>query len=153
MSARIIRVAAVQFALTAAPDFNGYHDHFAGLVTKAVSAGAQLIVFPEMVTTGLIATHPKALELRVDDVGDAYRDIFPRFTERFAGMVRDLAREHGVWLCGGSHWRLEAETGRYLNTAYFGSPDGSLGTQDKLHLTRPEAAINTDRGDSLRMWM
>jgi predicted amidohydrolase len=59
-----------------------------------------------------------------------------------------MAVRKGVWLLGGSHYRrIDAE--RFRNTAYLAHPDGRLEHQDKLHLTPPEVALGTDRGEDV----
>jgi len=143
-----LRVATAQFALRPEPTFEVFRRHLGGVVDDAARAGAELVVLPELVTMGLLASLPDPAGLRVSGVADAYRTVFPDLTDAFAEAVSELAVSHGIWVLGGSHWRRR-DDGSCVNTAYLAHPDGTVETQDKLHLTPPEAAIETARGDEL----
>ena len=143
-----LRVATAQFALRPEPTFEAFRTHLAGVVDDAARADAALVVLPELVTMGLLASIPDARQLAVGGVADAYRALFPGLTDVFAETVRDLATSRGLWVLGGSHWRRR-EDGHFVNTSYLAHPDGTVETQDKLHLTPPEVAIDTSRGDEL----
>jgi predicted amidohydrolase len=143
-----LRVATAQFALRPERDFEAFSEHLSAVVADAARAEAQVVVLPELVTMGLLASLPDAESLSVADVPAAYRSLFPGLTDAFAELVRDLAVRHSMWVLGGSHWRGR-EDGSFVNTAYFAHPDGTLESQDKLHLTPPEVAIDTSRGDDL----
>jgi predicted amidohydrolase len=141
-----LTVAPVQFDLRAEPTLNTFLDHVESAVDGAARSGGEVVVLPELVSTGLLATHPSAGELTVADLGDVYRAVFPHYQEAYAERLRALAREKGVWIAGGSHWRL-ADDGSCRNTAFLAEPDGGLHTQDKLHLTPPERAIGGIGGE------
>ncbi|MDX6590816.1 MAG: hypothetical protein QOJ13_12 [Gaiellales bacterium] len=143
-----LRVASAQFTLRPERDFEEFRGHLTGVVEQAAREGAALVVLPELVTMGLLASVPGADRLRVPDVAAAYRALFPELTDAFAGQVRELAMRHSIWVMGGSHWRGR-EDGSFVNTAYLAHPDGTLESQDKLHLTPPEVAIGTSPGDEL----
>jgi predicted amidohydrolase len=141
-----LSVAPVQFDLRAEPTLETFLDHVEAVVDDAARAGGEVVVLPELVTTGLLATHPSAEELTVADLGEAYRAVFPQYEEAYAERLRALAQAKGVWIAGGSHWRL-ADDGSCRNTAFLAAPDGQLHTQDKLHLTPPEKAIGGVGGE------
>jgi predicted amidohydrolase len=143
-----LRVASTQFELRPEHDFDTFRQHLGDVVDEAARANAALVVLPELVTMGLLASLPDAATLNVAGVAEAYRRLFPDLTERFADTVSDLAQRHSMWVLGGSHWRARGD-GTYVNTAYFAHPDGRVESQDKLHLTPPEMAIGTARGDEL----
>lgn len=143
-----LNVAPVQFDLRAESTFEQFLDHVGSVVERAARAGGEVVVLPELVSTGLLASHPESERLTVADLGDAYRDVFPQYEEPYAEGLRALASAKGVWIAGGSHWRL-ADDGVCRNTAFLAAPDGSLQTQDKLHLTPPEKAIGGAGGDGV----
>jgi len=143
-----LRVAATQFALRPEPHFAGFREHFNNVVESAVEAGATLVVLPELVTMGLLASHPNASGLEAADMASVYREVFPALADKFEEAVRTIAVEHSIWLLGGSHWRAKHD-GTFVNTAYLAHPDGRIESQDKLHLTPPEVAIDTATGASL----
>jgi predicted amidohydrolase len=141
-----LRVAAVQMALRPERSLDAWAEHVGKLVAEAAAQDVALVVLPEMSTTGLLATHPDAHALRAADMNAAYRAVLPPLTTAVRDILISLAREHGLAICGGSHWR-GCDDGGYRNTAYLAQPDGSLHSQDKLHLTWPEEQLGTDRGD------
>jgi len=140
------RIAAVQMELRRERSVEEWAEHAEALVAEAARREAQLVVLPEMSTTGLLATHPHADRLSREDMFAAYRDVLPPLTDSIRDVLVSLAREHGLAICGGSHWR-GADDESFRNTAYLAQPDGTLHSQDKLHLTWPEEELGTDPGD------
>lgn len=143
-----LRVTTVQFELRAEADFTTFARHLSDVVESAVVDGAELVVFPELCTTGLLASHPRAGELKVSDVADAYREVFPPLTEPLIELLCDLALRHGITVLGGSHFR-RADDGSYRNTAHLAHPDGRIERQDKLHLTPQEQSMGLRPGDDV----
>nr|WP_296773470.1 nitrilase-related carbon-nitrogen hydrolase [Rhodococcus sp. (in: high G+C Gram-positive bacteria)] len=146
-----ITVAAVQMEMRRESTVDDFKAHLADIVRQAVAQGAELVLLPELSTSGLLATHRDVDELTAADMSQAYRDIFPAVTEQVTAIFTSLAAEHGVWLAGGSHWR-QAEDGTYRNTAFLAHPDGRLDFQDKLHLTWPEVDLGTTPGDRVALF-
>jgi predicted amidohydrolase len=143
-----LTVAPVQFELHAEPRLETFLEHIESVVDDAARAGGEVIVLPELVTTGLLATHPRAQRLTVAELEDAYRAVFPEYDEAYGERLRVLATGKGVWIAGGSNWR-RAEDGTHRNTAFLAHPDGRLDRQDKLHLTPPERDLGTTPGERL----
>ena len=121
----VLRVAAVQLELRAEPDLEHFATHVATVVGRAAQAGAELVVLPELASTGLLASDPDAAMLRVADVPAAYRRIFPPCVEPLADVVRELATTHGLTVLGGSHYRRAAD-GTYRDTALLAHADGRV---------------------------
>ena len=143
-----LSVAPVQFDLRAEPTVESFLHHVESVVEDALRVGGEVVVLPELVTTGLLATHPRAAQLTVAELGDAYRTVFPEYDEAYGEKLRALATGKGVWIAGGSNWR-RAEDGTHRNTAFLAYPDGRLDRQDKLHLTPPEKELGTTPGERL----
>jgi predicted amidohydrolase len=117
------------------------------LVAQAAAAQADVIVLPELASTGLLASlggHTVTTATVTDD----YHHGLTRLTEGIVGGLARMASEHGVVVVGGSHNR-RADDGSLRNTAYIAHPDGRVETQDKIHLTPPEHAMGTRGGDEL----
>jgi predicted amidohydrolase len=110
------------------------------------------VVLPELVTTGLLATHPDAASLGPADVAEAYRAVFPPLTDQLQDLVRTLATRSGTTILGGSHFRRAAD-GTYRNTAVLAHPDGRVEHQDKLHLTPQEQDMGLTPGDDVLVTM
>ncbi len=89
-------------------------------ISRAVSQGSQLILFPELWSTGY------ALERAVE-----FAAVYgPVITAR----TSELAREHRLWIGGST---LEAAGERVYNTFHLFAPDGRLAaTYRKIHLFR-----------------
>lgn len=141
-----LHVALTQLELRPEPTLEGFLAHLQGLVARAAAAGAEVVVFPELASTGLLASlgHRSTTATVADD----YRHGLTSYSEAIeAGLVR-MAREHDVVVLGGSHNRT-ADDGSLRNTAYLVFPDGRVETQDKIHLTPPEHAMGTQGGDGL----
>jgi len=143
-----LRVATVQFELRAEPSFESFAGHLTSVVEQAVADDAELVVLPELVTTGLLASHPDATSLGPDDVAEAYREVFPPLTEPFRELVQALATRMRTTVLGGSHFR-RCDDGTLRNTAYLAHLDGRVEQQDKLHLTPQEQAMGLTPGDDV----
>jgi len=91
-----LKVAAVQFRLRAEPDMNAFLAHAEAIVNDAAAAGAELVLFPELVTTGLLASYPDADALGVSDMGAAYKTVFPAVTDAFVHGMRSIAAARGI---------------------------------------------------------
>jgi omega-amidase len=89
------------------------------LVAEAKQQGAEMVLLPELWTTGYDLEH--AAELSIDLTGD--------------NEISKLAREFGVYLCGSV---LEKKNGKFFNAFAIHSPVGELlAVYRKLHLFAP----------------
>jgi methionine transaminase len=115
-----LRVVALQADLVwQDPEAN--RTHFARLISKSLKEEeADLVVLPEMFTTGFSMDVNGAEELDVDSMGPTAK-----------WMLR-LAELHGVALAGS----VAAQTadGHAVNRMWFATPEGDLHTYDKRHL-------------------
>jgi predicted amidohydrolase len=145
---RTLEVTAVQFELRAEPNFETFAAHLTDVVEAAAAEGTELVVLPELATTGLLAAHPGAATLTVRELADAYRAVFSPLTEQLVELLRALATDLGITVLGGSHFRL-ADDGTHRNTAHIAHPDGRVERQDKLHLTPQEKAMGLQPGDDV----
>jgi predicted amidohydrolase/GNAT superfamily N-acetyltransferase len=77
-------------------------------------------------------------------LGDTKRPIQQQLIElsrqapRFVALMTDLAVQNKLYLVGGTIPVEEPKTGKLRNRCYFFSPDGDVGFQDKIHMTRFE---------------
>ena len=142
-----LTVASAQFELRAEPDFASFAAHLTDVVERAVDAGGELVVLPELVTTGLLASVPDG-PIRTDSVASHYRSLFPSLTGQLSSLLRKLAVRLSVTLLGGSHYDT-ADDGSLRNVAILAHRDGTLEFQDKLHLTPPEHALGAVGGNDV----
>ena len=107
------------------------------LVAQAASKGAMLVVLPEY--WAIMGQHEK------DKLGHAEQ---PGSGPIQDGMAQ-MAREHGIWLIGGTLPLVSPEAGKVLNTTLVYDPQGApAGRYDKIHLfgfTRGEESYNESR--------
>ena len=128
-----LRVAVVQM--------NSQEDKAANLaaaerwIDEAVAQGAELVGLPEYVNY----LGPKELhEVNAEPIPGPT-------TERFAAK----ARQHGIYLLGGSILEQSDEPGRYYNTSVLFGPDGeTLATYRKIHLYDVEITGNVSANES-----
>jgi predicted amidohydrolase len=94
-----------------------------GWCERAAAAGAELVLFPELVIQGHCTPNTWELAEPVPD-GPSVRRLV------------DIARRHRLVLCAGLS---EKERDIVFNTQVLVSPQGYIGKQRKLHLSRDEA--------------
>jgi predicted amidohydrolase len=129
----VIKLAACQYHIDLLPSWQAYAHHLTELCEDAAGQGAQLLLLPEY--AGLVLSG----QLPVEQRGDLYASIagiqplLPAWTELCAGLAKRL----GVYLQPGSLPVLDGD-GRYRNRAWLFGPEGNLGSQDKLIMTRFE---------------
>ena len=87
------------------------------LAQRALAEGGELLVFPEMFTTGFSMP-----------TGDVAREG----ASHGLGFLSSLAREHNVHTLGSLP--EEDPSGKMFNTAWLFSPDGSSASYRKMHL-------------------
>jgi predicted amidohydrolase len=147
MTTASLKVATIQFELRQENSLHEYLQHMETLVKRAAEQGAELVLFPELASTGLLAAIDDH-EVTTASITSDYWHSLPHFTEDIvAGTVR-MAREHNVVVVGGSHNRV-AEDGSLRNTAFIAHPDGRVESQDKIHLTPQEHSLGARGGDEL----
>ena len=114
------RIAAVQ--MVAAPDWQTNREAAARLVAQAAASGAQLVALPEyFCIMGRRDTDKLAI---AESAGDGP-------IQRF---LSDTARQHGIWLVGGT-LPVRVDAARALNRCCVFGPDGTLAAHyDKIHL-------------------
>ena len=115
------KVAAIQMVST--PDVADNIASARRLVAEAAASGATLVALPEYwPIMGMSDT---------DKVGHA--------EQQGAGPIQDFmaaaAREHHVWLVGGTLPLVSSDAGKVMNTTLVYDPEGkSAGRYDKIHL-------------------
>ena len=108
------------------------------LIDEAASRGARFIALPEYV----------AFLGKPDDVEAIAEPIPGPTTERFAAK----ARQHSIYLLGGSIHERSDVPGKAYNTAVFYGPDGSiLDVYRKIHLFDIDISGNVSANESTRI--
>ncbi len=127
-----IRVASLQYFIRPVATFEEFEAQVAGLVDTAADYKCHMVVFPEYFTTQLLM-----LGDYKRSISDQVRDLC-KLAPRFVGFMTELAERHKLYIVGGSIPVEDGKSGRVRNRCYFFSPDGDVGFQDKIHMTRFE---------------
>ena len=128
-----IRVAALQYFMRPVRTFDEFRQQVVGLVDTAADYKAHLMVFPEYFTTQLLT------------LGDVRRPITEQVRdlaeqrELFEEVMRRESVRSGIYIVGGTLPVWDAHYQRLFNQGYLFSPNGRVGVQRKLHMTRFES--------------
>lgn len=139
-----MRVSAVQFRLQDCESFEPFAAQVTHYVRNAAEYGTQFVLFPEFVTTPLLA------------IGDSNGQGQPigrlvDYTEAYIELFSSLAREYRLYIVAGTHVTKAGD--RLRNSAFLFAPDGTYKTQDKLHITPTEKeAWNVEPGDGVQVF-
>lgn len=129
----MIKVAACQYHIDLLTSWEAYAGHLTTLCEDAAGQGAELLLLPEY--AGLVLTGQLPESERSDLHGSiaGIQALLPRWLKLCEGLARRLK----IHLQPGSVAVLD-DDGVYRNRAWLFGPDGCLGSQDKLMMTRFE---------------
>ncbi len=142
-----IRVASLQYFIRPVDSFREFRAQVEALVETAADYRCDLLVFPEYFTTQLLTlgNTRRPIDAQIRDLA-AQR---PEYVELMSG----LAREHGLYIAGGTIPEVDPDTGRIHNDGYLFNPSGGWGIQGKLHMTRFEREEwNVEARDRLKVF-
>lgn len=129
-----IRIAAAAYPLTWLDDWQAFEAKLTGWVAGAAGNGAQILVFPEYGSLELASLAGRDvagdLQASIDAVSDRVADA--------DALHAKLAQQHGIHICAASATVRSNLYERPVNRARLFSPDGRMGVQDKLIMTRFE---------------
>jgi predicted amidohydrolase len=128
-----VRVASLQYFIRPVTSASNFRDQVTALVETAADYGAQLVLFPEYFTVQLLTLG----DVRAPIAGQI-RDLAAH-GDSFVEFMAELASRHKIYLLAGTIPSIDATTGKLHNDAHFFGPDGRMGTQGKLHMTRFES--------------
>ncbi|MDX1457002.1 MAG: carbon-nitrogen hydrolase family protein [Marinobacter sp.] len=128
-----IKIAACQYAIELFEEWGTYERHLCVLVDEAVAKGGKLLVLPEYAAMALTGQLAPAVRSDLQGSIAAMQALIPRWFE----LCETLARRHRIWFCPGSVPVLD-DDGIYRNRCWLFGPDGVVGHQDKLIMTRFE---------------
>ncbi|WP_369958815.1 carbon-nitrogen hydrolase family protein [Pseudomonas benzenivorans] len=144
----MIRVAACQYHIDLLESWEAYAAHLTALCEDAAGQGAQLLLLPEYAGLVLSGQLPAAQRGELQGSIAGIQPLLPAWLD----LCEDLARRLGVYLQPGSLPVLDAD-GRYRNRAWLFGPEGNLGSQDKLIMTRFEREQwRIEGGEGLRVF-
>ncbi|MCP8463141.1 carbon-nitrogen hydrolase family protein [Pseudomonas sp. ZM23] len=129
----MIRVAACQYAIDLHESWDDYVRHLENLCAEAAEQGARLLVLPEYAGLVLSGLLPPVVR------GDLHGSIagLQAWLPKWLALCEAIARRWRLYFLPGSAPVLDGD-GLYRNRAWLFGPDGLLGCQDKLLMTRFE---------------
>ena len=129
----MITLAACQYHIDLLETWDAYAEHLSTLCQQAAEQGAQLLLLPEYAGLVLSGQLPAAER---SDLHASIAGIQP-LVPRWLALCEQIARACNVYLQPGSMPVLD-DDGQYRNRAWLFGPEGCLGSQDKLMMTRFE---------------
>ncbi len=128
-----LKLAAAQYAIELWETWDAYEAQLRTQVATAVAAGAQLLLLPEYAGMALTAQLPPAIRGDLQASIHGMQALIPRWYR----LCEQLAQQHRIWFCPGSLPVRDGD-GQYRNRCWLFGPEGELGYQDKLIMTRFE---------------
>jgi len=125
-------VAAAQYWVEQVSDFAAWQAKLERWVADAADAGAKLAVFPEYGGMELTALDPATVE----DLHGSIAAMQP-LVARADAVHAELAARHGLHILAAS-LPVRGEDGRFRNHARLFAPNGKMGLQQKIVMTRFE---------------
>lgn len=138
-----LKVSMIPYKITGGLSYEQLEAKVEGLVSSAMKAKPQLIVFPELVSFDLLAVNPG------DNVSDPLKQHAAYF-DNYVNFTKSLAKKFKVGFVAGSFQRVV--DGKILNTAIYIAKNGDVTFQDKIFLTPWEAKQGWHNGTNLRMF-
>ncbi len=127
------KIATAQYDISFLADWTGYKHKIQRWITEAADQNAKLLLFPEYASMELASLFGPDVYSSLSKQLTAIQTLHNDYVELF----KQSAKEHQCIIQSGS-FPVEIEPGIYRNRAYLFMPDGSLGFQDKLMMTRFE---------------
>lgn len=125
-------IAAAQYPIDRLADWEAYSTKLRSWVAKASAGHARLAVFPEYGAMELAALDSATM----GDLAGSMQGV-AALIPRVDALHEELAREHQIYILAASA-PVRREDGRYVNRARLFAPNGEVGFQDKLIMTRFE---------------
>ncbi|MGH8019851.1 MAG: GNAT family N-acetyltransferase [Opitutaceae bacterium] len=136
-----VRVACVQYQMRKVKSFAQFATQVGYFIDIAADYRSDFVLLPELFTVQLLS------QTETLTPQEGMRKL-SEYTPKVVGLLRKLARKHGVTIIGGSHPVRRGE--KLLNIAHVCLPDGAVVEQPKLHITPNERKWwGISGGDSL----
>lgn len=139
-----VDVAAVHYPLRPIKSWTAFATQLRSSVMTAASSGCAIVLLPELFGVQLLSTGMPLAD-------DLAAEVLAMRAERIQALLLATAAEAGVVIVAGGH---PTRRGAALyNAAWICTPDGTVHSQDKLHMTPWEAdRYRLVGGDHLRIF-
>jgi len=128
-----LRVATAQYFIRPVQHIEQFEEQVEALIDTAADYDCKLVLLPEYFPIQLLTLGNVKRPIK-----EQVRDLAAH-APRFVELMSAAAKRHGIYLAAGTIPVLDPDTGTVHNDAHFFGPDGSYGTQGKLHMTRFES--------------
>ncbi|NOT85134.1 MAG: carbon-nitrogen hydrolase family protein [Methylococcaceae bacterium] len=128
-----IKIASAQYDIGFFKDWSEYQAKIERWVAEAVTAKANILVFPEYASMELASIFGEEVYSSLSAQLDAMQSLHADFI----ALYQRLAWEHKCLIQPGT-FPVQLTKGEYRNRAYLFMPDGRSDYQDKLQMTRFE---------------
>jgi len=128
-----LKIAAAQYDIGYFQSWRDYRRKMLRWLEEAVGENAQLLLFPEYASMELASLFNREIHASLSRQVAAMQTLLDDYLQ----LYQDNSAKHGIHIVAGS-FPVKTGSGRYRNRTYLFSPDGQLGFQDKLLLTRFE---------------
>ncbi|WP_067223684.1 carbon-nitrogen hydrolase family protein [Marinomonas gallaica] len=127
------KLATAQYDISFFSEWQGFVDKLDTWVAGAAQQGAKLLVFPEYGSMELASLFGEAVYSDLQQQLHAMQTLLPKWH----ALHEELAQRYDVLILASS-FPTEQSDGSFLNRANLFGPEGLLGFQDKLMMTRFE---------------
>lgn len=124
-----IRLAVVQYHMRTISSFDEFAQQCEFFIDTASEYKSDFVLFPELLTTQLLSCVEQTRP------GEAARKL-AEFTPQYLDFFTEMAVKYDINVVGGSTFVIEE--GYLYNIAYLFRRDGTLGSQEKIHITPSE---------------
>jgi predicted amidohydrolase len=128
-----VKVAAAQYDIGFFSQWSDFADKLTAWVSQAADHDAKLLVLPEYGSMELPSLLGESVYKDLNGQLHAMQELYPDWE----ALHKELARQFDVMILGTSYPVLQAN-GTFRNRANLYGPDGLIGYQDKLIMTRFE---------------
>lgn len=128
-----VKVAAAQYDIGFFKDWSQFTDKLTQWVAEAVEEKAKLLVFPEYGSMELASLFGEAVYKDLGKQLHSMQDVYAQWQD----LHHQLSRQYDVMMLASTFPVLQ-EDGTFRNRANLYGPDGLIGFQDKLIMTRFE---------------
>ena len=128
-----LHLASAQYDIGRFANWSEYEAKIRRWVAEAAAGGAELLLFPEYHSMELASLLPEAEQRSLTGQLSALQ----AWLQPFLALHGDLARQHRVHILAGT-FPVRLQDGGYRNRAHLFTPEGAIGHQDKVQMTRFE---------------
>ncbi len=127
------KIASAQYPIDFLETWPNFENKIRHWVEQAADQQADILLFPEYACLELASLFPRVVYSSLSAQLNALQDLLADYLQLF----KTLAASHSVYIQAGTFPVRHADGG-FRNHAYFFSPDGEIGYQEKLTMTRFE---------------